>query len=126
MMMDMIAGYRAPMFDGETELDWLRQGWRALRLYGRKAKAAIVAGDMALKAQMVTRADQLLVLMTGILDTGPGTTLGPRLMNIYSVLQTTLLRANLRNDTAALDEFDRAIESLVRDMLETSEPRSAT
>jgi flagellar biosynthetic protein FliS len=126
MMMDMIAGYRATMFDGETELDWLRQGWRALRLYGRKAKAAILAGDMALKAEMIVRADQLLVLMTGILDTSPGTTLGPALMNIYTMLQATLLRANVQNDTSALDEFDHAIENLVRDMLETPEPRSAS
>jgi len=126
MMMDMIAGYRATMFDGDSELDWLRHGWRALRLYARKAKAAILAGDMAQKGEMVARADQLLVLMTGLLDTAPGTTLGPKLMNIYSVLQTTLLRANLNNDIAALDEFDKAIENLVRDMLETSEPRSAS
>jgi flagellar biosynthetic protein FliS len=125
MMMDMIAGYRATMFDGETELDWLRHGWRALRLYGRKAKAAIAAGDMALKGQMIIRADQLLVLMTGMLDTGPGTTLGPALMRIYSVLQNTLLRANLQNDVSALEEFDRALENLVRDMLGTPEAGSA-
>ncbi len=75
---------------------------------------------------MIIRADQLLVLMTGMLDTGPGTTLGPALMKIYGVLQTTLLRANLQNDAAALDEFDRALETLVRDMLETPEPGSAS
>lgn len=126
MMTDMIAGYRATMFDGESELTWLRHGWRALRLYARKAKAAILDNDMALKGEMMARADQLLVLMTGILDTAPGTTLGPKLMNIYGVLQATLLRANLQNDIAALDEFDSAIENLVRDMLETPEPRSAS
>jgi flagellar biosynthetic protein FliS len=126
MMMDMIAGYRATMFDGETELDWLRHGWRALRLYGRKAKTAIQAGDVALKAEMVMRADRLLVVMTGILDTAPGTTLGPALMNIYTALQASLLRANIQNDVAALEEFDRALETLVRDMLETSEPGTAS
>jgi flagellin-specific chaperone FliS len=126
MMMDMTAGYRAAMFDGATELDWLRHGWRALRLYGRKAKAAILSGDMALKAEMVIRADRLLVLMTGILDTGPGTTLGPALMKIYATLQATLLRANIQNDAAALDEFDRAVEVLVRDMLEMPEPGIAS
>ena len=126
MMMDMTAGYRATMFDGAAELDWLRHGWRALRLYGRKAKAAILAGDIAQKAEMIVRADRLLVLMTGLLDTGPGTTLGPALMNIYTTLQTALLRANIQNDAAALDEFDRAIEILVRDMLETTEPGTAS
>ncbi len=125
MMMDMIVGYRATLFDGDEELDWLRHGWRGLRLYARKAKAAMLAGDMVLKAEMLNRADRLLVLMTGILDTAPGTTLGPALMHIYATLQTTLLRANAQNDAAALDEFDRAMEMLVRDMLETSEPGSA-
>ncbi len=84
MMMDMIAGYRTTLFDGEEELDWLRHGWRGLRLYARKAKAAMLNGDMVLKAEMLNRADRLLVLMTGILDTGAGTTLGPLLMQIYA------------------------------------------
>ena len=124
MMMDMIAGYRATMFDGATELDWLRHGWSALRLYGRKAKAAILAGDMVLKADMIIRADRLLVLMTGILDTGTGTTLGPMLMDIYAALQRALLRANVSNDATVLDEFDRALERLLRDMLKMPEPES--
>jgi flagellin-specific chaperone FliS len=81
---------------------------------------------MTLKAEMVIRADRLLVLMSGILDTGPGTTLGPALMKIYGTLQTTLLRANIQNDAAALDEFDRAVEVLVRDMLEMPEPGIAS
>src|SRR3984957_8327427 len=98
MMMDPLAAYRATLFDGEAELAWLRHGWRALRLYGRKAKAAILANDIPMKGEMITSADQLLVLMTGLLDTTPGTTLGPTLMNIYGVLQITLLRANLQND----------------------------
>ncbi len=126
MMMEMIAGYRATMFDGAEELDWLRHGWRGLRLYARKAKAAMLAGDMAGKADMLNRADRLLVLMTGILDTAPGTTLGPALMHVYTALQTTLLRANAQNDAAALDEFDRAMEILVHDMLESSEPGDAS
>src|SRR5271165_6365797 len=100
MTNETVDGYRATMFDGEPGLDWLRPGWRALRLYGRKAKAAIEADDIALKAQMIHRADKLLTLMTGILDTGNGATLGPLLMNIYAQLGLTLLRANADNDTA--------------------------
>jgi len=116
----MIAGYRATMFDGEAGVDWLRPGWRALRQYGRKARAAIEAGDIVLKAQMIYRADRLLLLMTGILDTGPGTTLGPALMKIYTALQANLLRANINDDVSALDEFDRAIEMLTRDLVHDS------
>jgi flagellin-specific chaperone FliS len=120
MTSDMLNEYRAAMFDGEASVDWLRQGWRALRLYGRKAKAAVAAGDTAGKAEMLLRADRLLTLMTGILDTGAGTTLGPALTNIYSAMQLALLRANAGNDTAALDEFDQAIDALTRDMLPNS------
>jgi len=119
MTNETVDGYRATMFDGEPGLGWLRPGWRALRLYGRKAKAAIEAGDIALKAQMIHRADKLLILMTGILDTGGGTTLGPLLMNIYTQLGLTLLRANTNNDTAALDDFETALATLDREMLQT-------
>lgn len=125
MTTEMMSGYRAAMFDGEAGLDWLRPGWRGLRLYGRRAKEAIKAGDTALKADMIHRADQLLILMTGMLDTGAGTSLGRVLMNIYAALQLTLLRANIDNDAAALDEFDRAVETLMRDMLNTSEVAAA-
>ncbi len=121
MINETMEGYRATMFDGEPGLDWLRPGWRALRLYGRKAKAAIEAGDIALKAQMIHRADKLLTLMTGILDTGSGTTLGPVLMKIYAELGLTLLRANTANDMAALDDFETALATLDREMSQTFE-----
>jgi hypothetical protein len=42
-------------------------------------------------------------------------------MTIYTALQFTLLRANLDNSLAALDDFDRALALLDRDMMRTSE-----
>jgi flagellin-specific chaperone FliS len=116
MMTYMMSSYRAGLFDGEPGLNWLRPGWRGLRLYARKAKAAITAGDTAAKATMIQRADQLLTLMTGILNTGHGTTLGPALMNIYAALHQNLLRANLNDDTKALDDFEAALLLLDREM----------
>jgi len=117
MTMHMMAEYRAGMFDGDSSLGWLRPGWRGLKLYARKAKAAIAAGDMPMKAEMITRADKLLVLMAGLLDTGPGTTLGPTLMSVYDAIAQMLLRANLNNDTAALDDIETALARLDRDMI---------
>ena len=116
--MDIHSGYRAGMFDGEAELSWLRQGWRGLRLYGRTAKAAIAAGDMVQKAEMISRADFLLSLLCGILDTDSGATLGPALLTIYTALRHTLLLANSSNDTVALDDFENALAILDRDMIE--------
>jgi flagellar biosynthetic protein FliS len=119
--MDTVTNYRAGMFDGKTDISWLRQGWRGLRFYGRKAKAAIEAGDIAVKADMISRADQLLNVMTGILDTESGTTLGPALVTIYTALRYTLLRANIGNDISALDDFETALAILDRDMTKSSE-----
>jgi flagellin-specific chaperone FliS len=68
------------------------------------------------KADMIQRADNLLTLMSGILDTGHGTTLGPALMSIYSALRQTLLVANANNDTEALVNFEEALLTLDRDM----------
>jgi flagellin-specific chaperone FliS len=121
MTMDTTTGYRAGMFDGKADVSWLRQGWRALRLYGRKAKEAIEAGDPILKAEMIARADQLLDVMTGILDTQSGATLGPALMTIYTALRFTLLRANSENKLSALDDFETALALLDRDMIQASE-----
>jgi flagellin-specific chaperone FliS len=120
-MMDMMTSYRAGMFDGQQDMDWLRQGWRALRLYGRRARLAIEAGDTAGKTEMILKADQLLNVMSGILDTGTGRTLGPALMTIYTALRFTLLRANLENSLDALDDYDRALTFLDRDMKNSSE-----
>jgi flagellin-specific chaperone FliS len=121
MVMDRTTSYRAGMFDGKSEIGWLCQGWRGLRLYGRKAKAAIEAGDLVTKTEMITRADQLLNVMGGILETGKNATLGPALMTIYTALRYTLLRANLENSIAALDDFETALALLDRDMTKSSE-----
>jgi flagellar biosynthetic protein FliS len=121
MSTDITTSYHASMFDGKPDINWLRQGWRALRQYGRKAKAAINTGDFLTKAEMISKADQLLNIMTGILDTNTGTTLGPALMTIYTALRYTLLRANLENSTSALDDFEAALAILDRDMTKLSE-----
>lgn len=118
---DLISNYRATMFDGAADLNWLRQGWRGLRQYGRRAHLAIEEDDMATKAAMIARADELLNVMSGILDTSAGTTLGPALMVIYSALRFTLLRANAENSLAALRDFEAALAILDRDMIKTSE-----
>jgi flagellin-specific chaperone FliS len=110
------SGYRAGLFDGEAGLNWLRPGWRGLRLYARKARHAIEQGDVAHKADMILRADKLLTLMTGILNTGHGATLGPALVNIYTALRENLLRANLNDDADALRDFESALSVLDRDM----------
>jgi flagellin-specific chaperone FliS len=113
--------YRAGLFDGPPSLAWLRPGWRGLRLYGRKAKAAILAGDTPLKADMILRADALLNIMSGILGTQPNARLGPALMTIYAALRYNLLRANLENSISALDDFEAALAILDRDLSNLSE-----
>ncbi|MBU6397323.1 MAG: flagellar protein FliS [Rhodospirillales bacterium] len=113
--------YRAAMFDGEPGLHWLRQGWRGLRHYGRRARVAIEQGDHSAKAQMISRADELLNVMSGVLGTENSTTLGPALMTIYSALRFTLLRANTENSLEALQDFDAALSFLDRDMIKISE-----
>ncbi len=116
-----LASYRASMFDGVPGVNWLRPGWRGLRLYGRKAKIAIMDGNSLEKADMIRRADELLNLLTGLLETDSGKTLGPALMNIYAALRQSLLRANLNDDLVAIDEYDHALCILDRQMTETLE-----
>lgn len=125
MTVQMLNLYRASMFDGLAGLNWLRPGWRGLRLYGRKAKAAILAENITEKADMLARADQLLTLLNGILETDNNSTLGTALMNIYAALRNTLLNANLNNDLAALDEFDTALAMLDRHMTIALESEAA-
>ncbi len=115
------ATYRAAMFDGEPGLHWLRQGWRGLRHYGRRARIALEQNDQATKALMISRADELLNVMSGVLDTAEGTTLGPALMTIYAALRFTLLRANTEDSPQALQDFDAALSFLDRDMIKASE-----
>lgn len=113
--------YRTAMFDGELNLRMLQQGWRALRYYGRRAKQAMEAGDLPTKAQMIARADELLNVMSGVLDTTENAKLGNALMTIYSALRFTLFRANTENSLDALHDYDVALSLLDRDMVNTSE-----
>lgn len=119
--MDMTTSYRATMFDDEPDVSWLRPGWRALRLYAQKAKVAIAEGDTAQKGEMISRADQLLTIMSGILELSPGSTLGPSLMRIYSALRLALLDANISNSSEPLIDFDRALRTLEEEFLRISE-----
>jgi flagellin-specific chaperone FliS len=120
MSSDIIADYRSTMFDGEPAIGWLRPGWRSLRLYGKRAKAAIEAGDVVLKANMIVRADRLLTVMSGILETSAGTTLGPAMMRIYDRLRFCLWKANSKNDCAALDDYDQALQTIDEEFLKLS------
>ncbi len=117
---DLIAEYRAAMFDGEPGINWLRPGWRSLRLYGQRAKAAIEAGDVVTKGDMIVRADRLLTVMSGILDTSSGTTLGPAMMRIYDRLRFCLWKATSKNDLAALDDYDQALQTIDQEFLKLS------
>jgi len=109
------------MFDEAGSTDWIRQGWRGLRQYGRQAAAAIEAGDPILKARMIFRANALLDVMTGILDSEDEAALGVRLMKIYTALRLSLLRANVSDDLEALADYDTALTELDRDMLKLAE-----
>jgi flagellin-specific chaperone FliS len=121
MSASISARYREAMFDGPGSTDWIRQGWRGLRQYGKRAALAIEDGDVVLKAQMIARANALLDVMTGILDTDGDAPLGGQLMDIYTSLRMSLLRANISDDLAALRDFDTALSELDRDMLKIAE-----
>lgn len=113
--------YRATMFDGDVGLKMLQQGWRALRYYGKRARLAIEVGDIPTKAQMIARADELLNVMSGVLDTTENAKLGNALMTIYSALRFTLFRANTENSLEALRDYDIALSLLDQDIKNTSE-----
>jgi flagellin-specific chaperone FliS len=97
-----------------------RRHVRRLRVYGQRAKAAIEAGDVVLKANMILRADRLLTVMSGILDTSAGTTLGPAMMSIYDRLRFCLWKANSKNDCSALDDYDQALQTIDEEFLKLS------
>lgn len=113
--------YRASLFDGAPSLSWLQLGWRGLRYYGRRAAKAMAAGDVATKAQMIARADELLTVMSGILDTSQNAALGPALMTIYSALRHSLFRATTEDSLEALRDYDVALSLLDRDLVKTAD-----
>jgi flagellin-specific chaperone FliS len=124
MTIEIVIRYRESRFDGEASIDWLRPGWRALRFYGCQAKQAIAIGDMPAKAEMLSCADRLLTIMTGILDQGSDNVLGQSLARIYCALRLALLDANMENTIDPLDDFDRALRFLDSALLKVTEPIS--
>lgn len=118
--------YRMTMFEGETNLHMLQQGWRALRYYGKRAGQALENGDVKTKAQMIARADELLNVMSGLLDTTENAKLGKALMTIYSALRYTLFRAATSNSLDALRDYDIALSLLDQDLVKTPESTTAS
>lgn len=115
--------YRVTMLDGEAGLHTLQQGWRALRYYGKRASQAMENGDIETKARMIARADELLNVMSGLLDTTENAKLGNALMVIYSALRFTLFRANTSNSTDALRDYEVALSLLDQDLVKTPESK---
>lgn len=104
------------IFDGEPGIAIIRHGWRGLRIYGRRAQVAIETGDLTAKHENISRAQNLLVLMQGILVTEKESSLGHSLKTIYTALQGRLLEANIKNSLVPLQDYDKALAQLTTDL----------
>ncbi|MCK0744848.1 flagellar export chaperone FliS [Chromohalobacter nigrandesensis] len=79
----------------------------------RAAKMHMEDGNISAKGQAITKA--LNIVNNGLaaaLDHERGGELSERLGSLYDYIARLLLRANLRNDQAALDEAARLLENI--------------
>jgi flagellar protein FliS len=77
------------------------------------ARLAIARGEIAAKGTAISKA--IAIVDGGLkasLDVKAGGTLAERLSGLYDYMLTRLLEANLRNDTAILDEVARLLDEL--------------
>jgi flagellar protein FliS len=77
------------------------------------AKLAIDRNDIAAKAASISKA--IAIIDGGLkasLDVKAGGVLAERLASLYDYMLNRLLAANLRNDTALLDEVNRLLDEL--------------
>jgi len=82
-------------------------------------------GDIKTQAEMINRADRLLTIMSGILDTSDGAKLGQSLQTIYSALQFCLFKAIAEGSIQALDDYDMALSQLDRNFSDDQERTAA-
>ncbi len=110
------SNYNTALVD-EPAMPLILRGWRSLRLYGFHAKKAIEDNDLKKKIDMISRIDELLTVMSGIVSVkSEDDKLGIALKQIYTALRYTILKANARNDIQALEDFDKALEQLEGDI----------
>lgn len=78
----------------------------------QRARSAIEAGDIAAKAQAITRAIRIVDEgLKASLDPSAGI-LTSRLQDLYGYMSGRLLMASVRNDVEILDEVNRLLEQL--------------
>lgn len=78
-----------------------------------QARGAVAAGDIAQKAGALGRAVRIVDEgLKSALDTARGGALARDLGELYGYITLRLTYANLRNDTAAMDECKRLVEPL--------------
>lgn len=77
------------------------------------AKADLARGDHAAKGRALSKAIGIIDEgLKGSLDVEAGGDLGANLMALYDYMTQTLLDANLRNDTAAMDQVSALLREL--------------
>lgn len=92
----------------------------------RAARIHMQAGNTAEKGRSISKA--LDIVNNGLaaaLDREKGGEIAERLASLYSYIASLLLRANLRNDEANLDEAERLLEDIASAWREIGQQQSA-
>ncbi len=80
----------------------------------RRARAALVRGDIAGRSKEIVRAVSILTELSLSVDRSRGGELSRNLIELYDYMQRRLLEANARQEDAPLAEVERLL-STVRD-----------
>ena len=79
-----------------------------------EAKAAMAAGQIALKGEAIAKAIAIIEYLRVSLDPGIDAGFAEQLAELYQYMERRLLSANIRNDESALDE----VQGLLRELSE--------
>jgi len=77
-----------------------------------QAKGAIQQNQIARKGELITKAINIVGGLQGSLNDKEGGELAANLENLYDYIVRRLIKANLNNDTAILDECGRLLGEL--------------
>ncbi|MCP4431756.1 MAG: flagellar export chaperone FliS [Gammaproteobacteria bacterium] len=69
-----------------------------------QAKGAIIRGEIANKAELISKAILIIGSLEGCLDHDKGGELSQNLASLYEYMSLTLAQANIHNDIAQLEE----------------------
>ncbi|UCD35227.1 MAG: flagellar export chaperone FliS [Nitrospiraceae bacterium] len=107
-----ITGYKKTVLATTDKVQVIFMLYEGALNHMKIAKKKIECGDITSKGKHFSKATAIITELSNVLDMEKGGDISRNLRSLYEYVLNRLLHANLNNDTEALEDSERVLETL--------------